>query len=1581
MSENIKFQAFPDAKRMQSFTETIASGNFLHEVNLESPYMKCDVGKFAVIPERVKTVRTFVTLFSNFASKYIRETAAIILKGLKLPIRSRTNISSDDPYDTAVPGQDEAIAEILDENSTNPARRRLLQIMVGDMNKSYTGTPVLPQYQELCRSYIPDLNRSLDEAYICPLAKCIINAGTDNPIPQQALSICQLDSGLTAPGAERAMSECVLNIVCRVSSQCAPNLFKRIFDYLEQPPLKKGKISAGERETFKRRWDISPALGIYYLLNYNKGSDVEKFVRREVKQSQTEAKCVNNVRGEIESDIRLLQASYKLQTLVYWQYAQRESQESFAKAREAYEDMLDALGQLNATKLEVAERVTRRIEILNKLREGFQQLQNLTDSGSVAVDNLVSLRKQSLENNNATILALYDQVTALAEFETVTTRSLKLALDLMQLESDDTLIYETSSLDKATMTYKVAEALVNAFNDMKDEPQLESSLIKQSFLAVKEGAGAGLKFFGVDQGQHPRDLTGNERFIPLVALSFSYGIPVPENSSSTAPMWVVRKTIRIRCDAVTMTGDREPKTDFNDVERMIGPNFCYEAIENQSTIYTRTNIDQDEVFCQCWGRMIEEVSDDADVIENYVNNTAEIYKNDTSRRQALSEVLSMPPFNSSDLAFNGTRRYNITGTTNFYTAPQLVDILEHTICRAQSDLVFSGADLAARAQEVYNFSSNLKQPFNASLNYFMIRARTRDQVSAAMFMSVDPNERDYCVGGIRNKALWDLMALDRKSIGYNLHFWTYNQIAAQIAPFMIKASSKVAMARGRAMVPVTAETFPMRYKVPSFLNFSAAPDEQVSIANATNRFYPSAPAADTLGDTDSDSVGYVSNLWTFSMLSVNGLPVYKVYNCRIVEQATGLSTLYNGSEVLSVKPTFVNLQTYDAEFFHIPPSFYIADYLTNYAQRIPVDVTIMDPQTNMVTGVISASNATAQIGSLAYSFQTTPASGDGYAFMLHDIPQNLFAFGRTTAQRAGTVCYYMIPVDPSQSAARVGANQDPSLDGPVYQMQAPTYAEWREYSIGDMDPRDGGVSPSLFRQSFGFRSNASDFVPPGVTNVQYLPYYTDLVCDERRRNYGGICSIADYFYIDYEVSRPDEIRFYPRNWYYEGIIQNSPWKEVNATLLDMMGTDASPVSPAASSAEGRRNSGCPDSVEVVNQELSFTNIFVRYNALPTNTTVVIIEASECSGSLIPQGTFQKNITNFIPFATTSISVPGCASQTVSVSVVSTPVGETSPRHVICTTWAANPQPVSLSTFQNFAVQIITLEEDKNQQLIVDIGVKISEAKQGTGQYIRDALAEIMTKSISEWTNETRAAILALRTNISASRDAFLNATLAASNNADTQLAKILAAKRLLEQISFLKKSANNSLGDDAITEILEAYLGYLALEGPAIQILNRTIYLAQPIQDALRKFNVWTENNNAFNTSDFGILAVVLSNIGFTAPHAMTKYLVDKYGKINEYHGCRSSWLDVFKCMDGNMKFILIVLVLVLVEFISDAILFVIVKEGYFSSSESSTDSYNKTLHAGSTPKCRDGGKYLRVFIVLLVTRAPLLISSAFLLR
>lgn len=55
-------------------------------------------------------------------------------------------------------------------------------------------------------------------------------------------------------------------------SNIEPNLFRLIVDYLEETPLKKGKISAEERETFKRRWDISPALGISYLLNDTKTS-------------------------------------------------------------------------------------------------------------------------------------------------------------------------------------------------------------------------------------------------------------------------------------------------------------------------------------------------------------------------------------------------------------------------------------------------------------------------------------------------------------------------------------------------------------------------------------------------------------------------------------------------------------------------------------------------------------------------------------------------------------------------------------------------------------------------------------------------------------------------------------------------------------------------------------------------------------------------------------------------------------------------------------------------------------------------------------------------------------------------------------------------------------------------------------------------------------------------------------------------------------------------------------------------------------------------------------------------------------
>lgn len=1443
----------PPAPGLKYFQEQLnfdspreAGAKYSLTLGFTTAHLECKIQPVAWIPERVMLSKASAVLTDPFISKSLRAPADDLVQRLGISVQRKegsAGIVSNSPDQPMVPGQDEAFQLLNNASNNTSARRRrmLLQAVAGDSGNEtklvlgdYAGSPSSQANLSLCNSVLPtqDLQNSVgNSTYACPLAACIANLGGGDiaaQVPQNALALCQGDDTVDWD----QLAECIMRFTCRVSVQCSPVVLKNVW----KVAVTFAFLPGGQAKIFMRfqsLWAISPVMAIDFARENFPPAWFKQISNVLSTDSLSAASdCVDNVHSEIEAQVVLVQESYRLQQIVFWQAYTRDFAASQRAAQAYYEEMVNVLNDTLDTRRNQSQEVQDRIRMLNDLNSSLQEILGLVQGEVSKVQSVVGLGLRSAQAHNETLTGLFEDLARVGVTQTSQIQTIKLLLQVLQYQGDSARLHVAALLDKSSLSSKSFDQLALSTQELLDKTQAYSMLIKTTHLNLRKAAQSGLQPFVKDRGEHPRE---TDAYVNFGSLSVTVG----EQGQTSGN--ITRYILIIRCDALQYANDLGSKhQDYKDMDNLIGsgPEQCT----------TRT--------CKCWGRGIVQQTDRDEALavfradnDSFVGPLGPFYN-----RSVIAGVLQMPEWNTS--------------TTSSSGGPWITTRV---------------VDMITRAAFLTFVNQMCSDPSTSnSSQYIRYRVRVLGAASNTILMSANSTLRLlHCKAGIENLQSWVQPGNAATLNGTALPLWILVKMSNFARRFEALSARVKLQSEGRAPVPMSYKTYSTRYTNNSVLTSQTATDY---VGGGSGTTLLSTTPKDQLPDSKSDKV-LATRVFEASLLttSPNMVPVSKVFACHLVQDVQGVTTTRSASgEVLSVStlPSVDDLQTFGHNLNTIPTSFHVVGYPQCWSRNCPTSVSILDPVTNAVTGTQGYALNGSFLGS-DFVGNTSDIREDGYARFLYDVPENMISLGRFMQQRRNGITCLLKPADAGQT---VGPR--PELAGQVYQMPMMTWDEWNEYNIGDLEPEDCSLSPTLFRQAL---INQGGLGLSDTTRI-YLDSQSNFVCSGDRRVLSGLCTILDnhYLELDTNFTGSGTLRIYPKNYFIQVTTHVDLWKEALLNTTTAVDLEKLKLVPQRNTAQGLALAGCPDSIDVFQSQDDFTHVNVLYTQTAPTSSVLLVTATPCKAG-DSEYVVQVLGQNIVAYATTTLSVPGCPLQRVNVSVSGT----------TCLVWVSQSSLLSLTTIQEYEQRAYAVEQDRLADFVRLIAQQVSDARDRTFAGAQLALDDIFNKSVSSWTNETQQRIqewLQFVQDLKANTTRALTQSVYNYQDTLNNLASLyLSLQRSIDWYN----SSNSTALLDSLNQRQAELDALRANESEISQIVLQYSALAKPLFDNVSSMGFWVQGASDFDLNNLGALLFLLDKVGFPCQNKWDELTLKLLRKQKHYVDCdETDWLDQFSCGD-----------------------------------------------------------------------------------
>jgi hypothetical protein len=548
-----------------------------------------------------------------------------------------------------------------------------------------------------------------------------------------------------------------------------------------------------------------------------------------------------------------------------------------------------------------------------------------------------------------------------------------------------------------------------------------------------------------------------------------------------------------------------------------------------------------------------------------------------------------------------------------------------------------------------------------------------------------------------------------------------------------------------------------------------------------------APSGDT-DPWDNNAVTHRYDTATLAFMSPDAMPVVHLSRRHVVMEAQywmvdpanpNAPPPAEGSSDLHP----VDLSLFNTQLDLLGDSLDLVGYAACMANQCPFVVTAMD-EDGRVTAAKASANEGAQRSSIETAYVGTFVS---------DVPPGMIELAQDAVARKDKVTYMMTYMPPGDSGpdavARIDAlynatvlragmpGMDPDLSnfldrlaaeggytdpyaadpsftayGTRYRAQSSSLRELKQDLRGTFNPSHAGVSPQQFNTA--------------VTRVEHSDNPFDFRCSPSRKATGGLCTLMDHFFVDWNPRR-GSIRFYPRRFQLLGdMFVDSPITGITAdagtlgcptsfsvrsratdmTHLDMVSEvppdvarstglvdyevliTASrcprPLTPRqATNSTNNNNSTTTTTTTTTNNKNNNNNNTNNNNENTSKNTMKADNANELAPVRIT-----KSMLDFTQWQQVTVDVPGCNAQHVTVrsrlvSAGSPPLTDppqnatmreqaewyTKAYPITCWAWLADPRPVSVKTAQAQVREQILNQKDPVSRAVSRSGEIVSQA--------------------------------------------------------------------------------------------------------------------------------------------------------------------------------------------------------------------------------------------------------------------------------
>lgn len=180
-------------------------------------------------------------------------------------------------------------------------------------------------YTLLCEKFVHvDVRPFVNQAHFSRMAVCMFDLGITNSEPvAHAHSLCSRQECVTP----LEVSECVVNLACRIASQCAPSQYQAFMDHLvlkDQEDIGKFVTYGNVSDVFRVLHVESPCLAYNYVNEMSMYDPRQirlglgDFVENELLWPRANSDCVKHVLDEFQVEMQLRETSIQLQQVAYW---------------------------------------------------------------------------------------------------------------------------------------------------------------------------------------------------------------------------------------------------------------------------------------------------------------------------------------------------------------------------------------------------------------------------------------------------------------------------------------------------------------------------------------------------------------------------------------------------------------------------------------------------------------------------------------------------------------------------------------------------------------------------------------------------------------------------------------------------------------------------------------------------------------------------------------------------------------------------------------------------------------------------------------------------------------------------------------------------------------------------------------------------------------------------------------------------------------------------------------------------------------------------------------------------------------